>query len=476
MDIVKTARQKLLNTTRYLGFTLDIYRDALELASVVVEAEWVCLEEIETVERKKTFVENLIHATNNNEALYPGFDECFYKFPSYLRRAVIAEAIGNVSSHMTRLAQWESNPKGKPPTFNSRCNSFPAFYKSNMSEWVRNGKVRLKLFNGTDWIWFTLPFEKIKPHRFPFKEGWTRQNPTLVYDGNKWKLHFPFLKKVKLKGKDFSRPVLAVDLGINCTATVSVIKKDGTVLHREFVDYGREKDRLSTLIGVIAVKSSQTYYIPEGSHFCRALWRKVSNITEEIAQQCSHRLVEIAREHNCQTIVFEHLGKLKVPRNFFGAARLRRKFHYWLQGRIEKYTKYKGYAEGIRFSRVLARGTSENAFDGSGKVWRLGNKQIALFRNEKEYNCDLSASYNIGGRYWIRELAEHPKSLGGNVQVAVEGQSPSVAARHQQTLASLRLLCSTSLVRQSPMATSGLAPYSGQGLSPSRETATRAHA
>ena len=42
------------------------------------------------------------------------------------------------------------------------------------------------------------------------------------------------------------------------------------------------------------------------------------------------------------------------------------------------------------------RGTSEEEFDGSGKVRKAGNRQMALFRNEKWYNCDLSASNNSG--------------------------------------------------------------------------------
>ena len=471
MDIVKTVKQKLLNNTRYFGLTLGTYRDAIEVVSLAVKAEWFDIVSLEYSKSQKTYVEKLIHATKTNLLpKYPEFDQKFHKFPSYLRRAVIAEAIGNVSSHMTRLGQWEEHRQGKAPTFNPCCKSFPVFYKGNMSEWVRNGKVKLKLYTGSGWIWFTVPFEKLKPHRFPFSEGWERQNSMLVYNGYKWEIHFPFQKKVKLKSKDLVRPVLSVDLGINCTATVSVIYSDGTVGHREFIDYASEKDRLHTLIGTIAVKSAQTYYIPKGSAFCKALWRKVGNITEEVAHQCSARLVAIAGEFDCQAIVFEHLGKLKVPKNFYGAARLRRKFHYWLQGRIQKCTKYKGYGEGIRFSRVLARGTSENAFDGSGKVWRLGNKQIALFRNEKQYNCDLSASYNIGARYWIRELSEHSKSLVREDRVAAGDESSSVVARHQQTLASL-----ISLVRSvSPGDTTGPAPYSGQGLSPSRETATRA--
>ena len=35
----KTAKQKLRNYSRYLGFTLDIYRDALSFVNKIVYAE-----------------------------------------------------------------------------------------------------------------------------------------------------------------------------------------------------------------------------------------------------------------------------------------------------------------------------------------------------------------------------------------------------------------------------------------------------
>ncbi|WP_219930047.1 hypothetical protein [Nostoc commune] len=45
--------------------------------------------------------------------------------------------------------------------------------------------------------------------------------------------------------------------------------------------------------------------------------------------------------------------------------------------------------------------TSAYAFDGSGKVRRSKiNYSLAVFKNDKQYNADLSASYNIGARYW----------------------------------------------------------------------------
>lgn len=391
---------------------------------------------------------------------------------------VIAEAIGNVSSYITRYRQWEKKKadrisKGKkftdkPPLFNPECNSFPVFYKDNMSQWLTNGKVALKLHNGSDWIWFVLPFDPVNLKRFQKSDGWERKNPMLVRKGKRWYLHIPYEKEVTLSDKDFAKPVLSVDLGLNHTAVCSVVHSDGTVTHREFISYEGEKDRLNILLGRIAEKSGQTWLIPEGERFCKRYWAKVSWLADEIAHQCSHKLVKIAKAYKCQAIVFEHLGKLKVPKNFRGAKKLRKKLHYWMQGRIQKYTYYKAHAEGIRFSRVHARGTSQYAYDGSGEVIRVGNGQCAVFMTGKTYNADLSASYNIGARYWIREIQ---KSLKGNLQVAGVDISSILAARHQQTLASL---ISLNQLMAMPSDTDSV-PYSGQGFSV-KKTATIATA
>ena len=58
---------------------------------------------------------------------------------------------------------------------------------------------------------------------------------------------------------------------------------------------------------------------------------------------------------------------------------------------------------GIRVSYVNAKNTSLLAFDGSGKVKRdTKNRSIGTFADGKNYNIDLSASYNIGARFFVR--------------------------------------------------------------------------
>jgi putative transposase len=141
----KTAKQKLRNYTRYLSFTLDIYRNALSFVNKIVYAEWPAIETLPHPKSRINYVENLIHATSTNICpKHAEFDRDFYKFPSYLRRAVISKAIGHVSSHISSLRNWEAESTGDKPALQQECDSFPVFYKDNMSKWIENGKVKLK--------------------------------------------------------------------------------------------------------------------------------------------------------------------------------------------------------------------------------------------------------------------------------------------------------------------------------------------
>jgi len=88
----------------------------------------------------------------------------------------------------------------------------------------------------------------------------------------------------------------------------------------------------------------------------------------------------------------------------------------------------------IRYSRVLARGTSQYAYDGSGLVKRNSKKDIAIFSNNKEYHCDLSASYNIASRYFTRAIL---KPLSEMRRLQVEAKVPLLADRTSHTLFSL---------------------------------------
>lgn len=87
---------------------------------------------------------------------------------------------------------------------------------------------------------------------------------------------------------------------------------------------------------------------------------------------------------------------------------------------------------GLRVVFVNPSGTSKFAFDGSGTVLRdPKNHTLAVFRNGKRYHADLNASYNIGARYWFKQLG------GGNNPECEAGKSLASQQRTPVTLSTL---------------------------------------
>ena len=138
----------------------------------------------------------------------------------------------------------------------------------------------------------------------------------------------------------------------------------------------------------------------------KGFWAYAKRLNEEIARKTAGGIIAFAKEHDAGVIVFEYLdtsGKKKGSR--------KQKLHLWKHRDIQKLTEYKAHQLGMRISHVCAWGTSKLAFDGSGEVKR-GKEvskttpyNVCCFKNEKQYNCDLSASYNIGARYYLREIS-----------------------------------------------------------------------
>ena len=89
----------------------------------------------------------------------------------------------------------------------------------------------------------------------------------------------------------------------------------------------------------------------------------------------------------------------------------------------------------MRISRVCAWNTSRLAYDGSGVVQR--GKEISedtpydmcKFQSGKMYNCDLSASYNIGARYFTRGLIKEIPDIMAEV--------PDIGSGTARTLSTL---------------------------------------
>ncbi|HEY9710526.1 MAG TPA: hypothetical protein V6D48_20120, partial [Oculatellaceae cyanobacterium] len=292
-------------TKQLLLKTVNEYRRLVRGLIGVVYTHWV---DIAQAKDPIAVVESLIHSTKKRPNIkYKYFSQAFYKFPSYLRRAAIHNAVGQVSSFVTRYDSWQRGIRNRrdalPPRLTADTGVYPSLYQGQcilFEEEFRTAQV--KVFTGTDWVWTNpIPITGHRQrHRSPGNE---RKSPALIVNASSCHLSVPF--QVNPTTIDESNLVLAVDLGINTTATATIVSSDGTVMHSAFLHYGKDIDRRDTRLKRISQKAKRTGKLHKG--FCRGLYRKANHINQQIAQSCSRELVKLAQRFDVKTIVFERL-------------------------------------------------------------------------------------------------------------------------------------------------------------------------
>ncbi len=254
-------------------------------------------------------MEQLIHKTAKRpEVKYDYFDESFHKFPSYLRRAAIETAVGQVSSFLTRYYDWQGGRRqrrdAKPPRFNPNLGVYPNLYQGQSVKFNQDfSACEIKVFTGSDWVWITIPIvRKGQRHLVITNE---RLSAALVVNQKTCHLSVPFLcKPHSLPEGD---RVVAVDLGINTTAAVSVVTSNGTVIARHFIHPARDIDRRDKRLKRISSKAKRTIGGSKNGKlykgFCRGNYRKATNINREIGQKVSSTIVQIAQQYGAKVIV-----------------------------------------------------------------------------------------------------------------------------------------------------------------------------
>ena len=415
--------------------TAKIYQDALSFCICVFEQEWGTLSQFSSV-YQKSCAEHLIHTTKNNSAKYPEFDRKFYKMPIYLLRDVISTALGHLNSYHSLLKNWEdSGCINKKPKLQTHLRKFPTFYKGSMSNSseLSSDTIYLKLYIQNDWkfVPVKLKHTDMQYLRNHF-DGRSMSNPTLEKKYGKWFLRFAITEDVELHTKQITNQrALAIDLGINTDATCSVMTSDGTILARKFINFASDKDRIYHCLNKI--KKVQQKYGVKGTNR-KKLWRYCTSLNTELSRKIAKSIVDYANKMQVDTIVFEHLdfhGKIRGSK--------KQKLHLWKKSTIQNLVEHKAHRCGMRISRVCAWGTSKLAYDGSGIVLRgkdagFTTKEICKFTTGKIYNCDLSASYNIGARYFIRELQ---KSIPATKWSGIVAKVPDCQKRTKCTYATL---------------------------------------
>ena len=432
MNLYSTYSCKIKHYNRILKQTVAIYRSAVDYCIQVCLQHWVEISLINTSNVKQQYAERMIHSTKNRVAVYD-FDQKFYKFPSYLRRAAITEAIGKVSSYKSNLENWANEDpatRGRKPSFPKAGLIYPCLYRENMYQQTGEYTARIKVYVRNTWDWIDIQLRKSDVDYITRHCNNRKQcAPTLQKRGHQWFLDFPFEESITLKNTSaYEQTILAVDLGINSSATIAVMKADGTILGRHFLRLTKEYDSLTHAIN--RIKKAQQH----GNRKMPRLWAKVNGINDHIATRTASFIMDVAIQYNADVIVFEHLdisGKKNGSK--------KQKLHLWKSQYVQSMVTNKAHRLGMRVSHICAWGTSKLAFDGSGITLRgkdanLSSYSVCQFPNGKIYNCDLNAAYNIGARYYIREIL---KSLPAKVRLAIEANVPQFAKRSTCTLSSL---------------------------------------
>ncbi len=414
--------------------TMEIYRQAVSYLTEIYAQVWEELREIPETKKRFNTAEHMVHMTKKNTARFD-FDLRFPKMPSYLRRSAIQHALGSVSSYETRLGQWkETGVLSGRPKLTCRNHAMPVFYRDVMYREGAEGKdeAYLKLYDGHDWKWFRVYLKRTDMEYL--RRNWKGKKasaPALEKRHRRYFLRFSYTEEVTLTQTPVKEQIIcSVDLGINTDAVCTIMRSDGTVLGRRFIDHPSEKDRMYRTLGRI-----RRFQREHGSAQTQGRWAYTKRLNTELGKKTAGAIVRYAEENHADVIVFEYLemqGKI--------SGKKKQKLHLWRKRDIQKCCEHQAHRKGMRVSRICAWNTSRLAYDGSGAVTRdRENHSLCTFQTGKRYNCDLSASYNIGARYFIRELL---KPLPATERSLLEAKVPPVKRRTSCVYADLRKLYS----------------------------------
>ena len=412
--------------------TMEIYRQAVGYLTEIYAQVWEELRKIPETKKRFNTAEHMVHMTKKNTARFD-FDLRFPKMPSYLRRSAIQHALGSVSSYETRLGQWkETGVLSGRPKLTCRNHAMPVFYRDVMYREGAEGKdeAYLKLYDGHDWKWFRVYLKRTDMEYL--RRNWKGKKasaPALEKRHRRYFLRFSYTEEVTLTQTPVKEQIIcSVDLGINTDAVCTIMRSDGTVLGRRFIDHPSEKDRMYRTLGRI-----RRFQREHGSAQTQGRWAYTKRLNTELGKKIAGAIVRYAEENHADVIVFEYLemqGKI--------SGKKKQKLHLWRKRDIQKCCEHQAHRKGMRVSRICAWNTSRLAYDGSGVVTRdWENHSLCTFQTGKRYNCDLSASYNIGARYFIRELL---KPLPATERSLLEAKVPPVKRRTSCVYADLRKL------------------------------------
>ena len=378
MQIISSYGVELRKQNIPICQTLEIYRFAVSYLIGIYVQVWEELAEIPDAKRRFNAAEHLVHTTKKNHACFD-FDIRFPKMPSYLRRSVIRHALGTVFSYRTRLDLWEKDRRKERETKACICknHAMPVFYRDVMYREGAEGKdeAYLKLYDGHDWKWSCVRLEHTDMEYLrKYWSGKKASAPTLEKRHRKYFLRFSYTEEVTLTKTPVKEQIIcSVDLGINTDAVCTIMRADGTVLGRRFIDYPSEKDRMYRALGRI-----RRFQREHGSAQTQGRWTYTKRLNTELGKKIAGAIVRYAEENHADVIVFEYLEMQgKIP------GKKKQKLHLWRKRDIQRRCEHQAHRKRMRVSRICAWNTSRLAYDGSGAVHVTGKITASVLSRQE---------------------------------------------------------------------------------------------
>mgnify|MGYP007011997985 FL=1 len=303
MQIVSSYGVEIKKKNIPLRATLDIFRKAVSYLIPVYAEIWEELSEIRNPQKRFNEAEHLVHETKKNHARFL-FDRHFPKMPSYLRRAAIQHALGAVSSYQSRLSLWEKGELRGKPKLVCENHAMPVFYRDVMYKEAEPGEdaAHLKLFDGREWKWFQVKL--LHTDMEYLRKKWSGKEasaPTLERKHHKYFLRFSYTEEVTLSKTAVKEQVIcSVDLGINTDAVCSIMRADGTILGRKFINFSSDKDHLYHVLGRI-----RRFQREHSSRQVQSRWDYAKRLNMELSRKIATEITKYAVEYQARRYALE---------------------------------------------------------------------------------------------------------------------------------------------------------------------------
>ena len=374
-----------INNLEYLKLTNQIYNELVkkyyELLFDNIEflklSNQNCLRELEKI--------TIIGKTGEKPKNY--FEQ---NAPLYLRRATINEAIGQVRAYFGLLENAKNNKNMKEPSKATTFNCSMTFYKGMYKD-MKDGHIKLKLFDGTDWKWFDAKFKD-----WDIPNNVEILSPTIVIKKDYVMAHIPIKQTVEdvtpIKYRMQNENIRVCGIAFSNSdkfAICVILDHTGKMIKTLFIGGGDEyRHRTSQIIGEIKKHRERNWNYAEKDH--KTYWAKLNRISQHYAHDVSRKIVNFCVENDVQVISIADLTDVSIH---FGK-KVGKYSPIYLRKKIIEYMKYKAFKESIIVTTIRSNYTASKCYKCRANVKRKNLKAICENGHESDYF--FNSAMNIG--------------------------------------------------------------------------------